>query len=98
MKIDYDFKFANLKGEVTDDAGHAGEYLANVLASDTENTGNAVKFHSWALSLYKREPLTVDKQDAETLQKFITGTRGLPAMIRSQLKEVVDKAIDKPGK
>jgi hypothetical protein len=95
IKIDGDFKFADLKGEVSDQAMHAGEYLANVLAADDSQKNNAVKFHSWAMSLYKREVLEIDKQDADMLQKFVDGVEKVPATVRAQLKTVLSAAIDK---
>ena len=98
MKIDLDFKFANLKGEVQDGALHAGEYLANVMAADDTQKDNAIKFNDWAMSLYKRKELDVDKQDAELIQTFISTVAKVPATIRAQLKTVVAEVIAKNSK
>jgi hypothetical protein len=98
MKINFDFKFTDLKGEVQGNAIHAGEYLANVLAADDSQKDNAIKFHAWALDLYKRDDLDLDKQDAETLQTFINTVAKVPATIRAQLKDVMNVVLAKDEK
>lgn len=90
MKLDYDFRFHDLAGEVSPEAGHAGELLSLLLAGDQKKKDQAVRFMGWAMRLHNKEVLDLDKADQKILRDFINEVDGVSALIRSQLEAPLD--------
>lgn len=104
MKIDFDFELEGMEMlgipsgvKVEEDAKHVGKLLSSMLAKATE-TENPVKFFDWALTLYKKQPLDIDKSDAELLKRFIKSHKGTIAMAQAQMLNRINQALNEAEK
>lgn len=92
MKLTFDFKFKGFDGKASEQAAHAGEILGNLLASDTQNKHNAVRYFGWALKFHNKEGVDLEKADQTLLKEFIESAEGLTALMRAQLLEHIEEA------
>ena len=105
MKLDLNFELKSIEmlglpagSEVAEDGKHAGKILSALLAKATE-AENPVKFFDWALSLYKKQPLDLDKSDMELLKKFVKGHRQMFVFAQAQiLNKICEASEEKVGK
>lgn len=97
MKLDLNFQFEGIEllgfskeaAAESEDAMHVGRVLSTVLAKSTESD-NCIKFFDWALDLYKKKPIEIDKQDAEILKKFVKNHAQLFTIVKAQIINKID--------
>ena len=78
--LDFNFELVGLDGSK---AAHAGELLAGLLMSQTK--GDSVKLFDWALSIQKREVITVDDSDFNKIKELITSNESLTVLAKAPL-------------
>ena len=66
-----------------------GALLAPKLVEQT--AGDALKFWSLALSIYRGEELTLDLSDVKLLREFVNTTDQLNNLVKAQLLIILDK-------
>lgn len=92
-KFNFDKNVTDLAGDViphpqTGEPLTLGSQLAPAIAQHTG--GDAVKLFGWALALYKKEELVLDKSDQNTLREFIQ-TSQMSVLMKAQLLEVINQ-------
>lgn len=90
MKFDPNFILKGLNGEELTgeiDNIHAGKVLAQALFYSTDK--DRLKFHDWALKLYKQEPLELDESDRKKLMHFIEESK-FPGITYAPLIKLLD--------
>lgn len=102
--FNFNVKFCGLNGSTPPDAMHMGEFLGELLAGDTKQPQDAIKYDEWARKLFSRKKLLLDRSDAEKLKEFVTVTQGVmgpagvpigvPATLRSQLLLIMERASE----
>lgn len=77
MKFDPNFILTGLDGKPLEgniESIHLGKIIAQALFYHNEGP-NRLKFHTWALKLYNQEPIELDDQDKELLERFIKDSK-----------------------
>lgn len=72
-KLNLDFILTDYTGkkmEGDEDVVHCGKFLANFLGRGTSD--QPVKFFDWAIKLYNKQEIDLDKSDIASLRKFVT--------------------------
>lgn len=90
MKFDPNFILTGINGQQLEgeiDQIHAGKILANALFYS--NDKDRLKFHDWALKLYKQEPIELDEADRKKLVAFIESSK-FPAITYAPLIKLLD--------
>lgn len=93
MKYDPNFILSGLDGKPlvgTEDDIHAGKLLAQALFY-TKGDYPKLKLHGWALKLYAKQPIEIDKSDKEVLSHFIE-TAGFPPASYMPLIDLLNKS------
>ena len=85
--INLDKQLLELNGKESKDA-HMGQILANDLIIKTPGIEPA-KAAAWAMTLWKKEPLDIDKTDSEKLVKYIESAENLINLAKAQLIETI---------
>lgn len=100
MKLDLNFELDSIEvlglpagSEVAEDGKHAGKILSSLLVKATE-VENPVKFFDWALTLYKKQPLELDKSDMDLLKKFVKGHKQMFVFAQAQILNKISEAAD----
>lgn len=87
MKLDFNFQIKNLDGkDLEGENNHCGKILANYLQGF--NKGNSLKLWDWAQTVWKKQPLEIDKTDSDVLKELIE-TGDLPVITKAQMIEVI---------
>jgi hypothetical protein len=73
------------QGELT-----IGQSLAQVLITQTK--GDALKLFSWATTLHKNRPLTLDPSDLRTLRELIENSEVMYVALKAQILAAIDEA------
>lgn len=90
MKLDFNFQVKNLDGKDLEGEGsHCGKVLADYL--QRLNKGNSMKLWDWAQTVWKKQPLEIDKTDSEVLKELVENS-DLPVITRAQIADVINKA------
>jgi len=90
MKLDFNFQIKNLDGvDFEGENNHCGKILANYLQS--LNKGNSMKLWDWAQTVWKKQPLEIDKTDSDVLKELVE-TGDLPVITKAQIIEAINKA------
>lgn len=88
MKVDLNWKLKTLEGKPMENENeeliHAGKIVANVLSTSVE-TEHPIKYLDWALKLYNKQALDLDKADAELFTKFIKTSNKLLTITKAQV-------------
>lgn len=92
MKLNFDFAFMALNGEVVKD-GNAGKVLASHVASG--NKGNSIKLWDWALRMYNHQDIELDNTDFDVLYALISENETLNVMAKAQLLNYMNDAKKK---
>ena len=88
MKLDLNKKMKFFNGEESTDT--IGQILASILiAMQTSNGMDAVKYISWATKLYNNEVIDLDKSDYTVLKKIVSETDQLRALPKAQIYELL---------
>jgi hypothetical protein len=81
MQLNLNFQIKNLDGTPMDgDLANASKVLAGALSGS--NKGNSIKLHDWALRLWRKEPIEIDKTDKEFLEGFVETTEVLTVLAK----------------
>jgi len=57
------------------------------------NQGDPLKFFAWAVTIYNKGELVLDKSDLATLKDFVTSTLYLNNLEKAQILEVINNAV-----
>lgn len=91
MKIDFDFQIKKISGEDYEgEQNHCGKVLAQFLQQ--LNKGNSLKLWDWAQTLWKKQPLEIDKTDSDVLKEIVETTELLPVITKAQIIEVINNS------
>lgn len=92
MIIDLNVALVGLDGVAAEDGAALGKYLGVALVQSTK--GDPIKMYSWAQTLFKGEPINVDKSDRKTLEEFIKDHDSLTNLAKAQMLEIIYAAKD----
>ena len=97
MKLNLDFQIKSLDGkDVPGDNGNASKGLGACLASS--NKGNSIKLHAWALKLWNKEPIEIDKTDKEMLEAIVDTTEFLTVLAKVPILNAIKDQYENDGK
>jgi hypothetical protein len=97
MKLNLDFQIKNLDGDaMPSEQANASKVLAGALSS--ANKGNAIKLHDWALRLWRKEVLEIDKVDKEFLEAFVESTETLTVLAKVPILNAIKEQYEKADK
>lgn len=92
MRLNFDFQIKNLDGkDYEGDDNHCGRILANFLQA--LNKGNSLKLWDWARTIWRKEPLEIDRVDADVLKELVETSEQLPVITKAQIIEVINNSI-----
>lgn len=87
-KIDLNFDLQDLNGNPVQGNPNAGQFVAGLLMSQTK--GEAIKFFDWAMSLNKKEPITVDDSDFSKIKSLINDSEHATLLAKAQILRKLD--------
>lgn len=90
MQLDFNFQIKDLDGkDFEGENNNCGKILASYL--QTLNKGNSMKLWDWAQTVWKKNPLEIDKTDSDVLKELVE-TGELPVITKAQILEAISKA------
>ena len=87
IKLNFNKDFIGLDGKVIEGQGKLSKMIGNMLANS--QTGDAVKYLSWGIQLYKDGVLEVDQSDFDAIKSFINDNKTVAVMLKGRLLEIV---------
>jgi len=90
MQLDFNFQIKDLDGkDFEGENNHCGKILASYL--QTLDKGNSLKLWDWAQTVWKKNPLEIDKTDSDVLKQLVE-TGELPVITKAQILEAISRA------
>lgn len=77
--VNFNFELKDLNGN---DIGNAGVLVAQILMGETK--GDAIKCFDWAMSLNKKETISVDNSDLIKIKQLINDSEKLTLLAKAQ--------------
>jgi len=82
-KIDLNFELKDLNGNPLTGNVIAGQFIANLLVGETQ--GDAVKFFDWAMTLNKKEAISVDDSDFNKIKEVVKNSDKVTILAKAQI-------------
>lgn len=86
MQVDLNFGLLGLDEKTK--IGEAGELISNILARQSK--GDSIKLFDWALSFYKKLPVTMDASDLKKLKEIISEDATLTVLAKAPILKYLD--------
>lgn len=97
MNLNFNFKLKDLNGKsIEGDNGNAGKILGQMLFS--QNKGNSLKLHDWALKVFNNKPIDLDDTDTNVLYGLIEQSEWLLVASKAPMLSYIDSVKDKEKK